>query len=310
LEKFKAGLPNLYISLNSSPTAVFSDKGVAYLHDDDPRFVTPDQAAFMSVTNEDVRTFIKHILDTAPIEITMVGDVSIDEAIKQVSQTFATLPTRPARITPLPNADQARFPSGLLHKVFTHTGRPDQNLSAVAWPTHDFYANPSESLALDLLGSVMTIRLLDEVREKQGATYSAGAGEHGSLVFKGYGFFMATATVATDGDAKFYDSVAQIVQGLKDHPISDDEMIRARKPLLEHEDNNLKSNGFWMSMLDGSVQTPAQLDTLRQRKALLMAVTPADLQRLAKTYLVMSNAQHIQVKGENRPLNDLVSKHN
>jgi zinc protease len=228
----------------------------------------------------------------------MVGDVSVDEAIRQVGQTFATLPPRPARITPLPGADEAHFPTTPLHKVFTHTGRPDQNLSVVAWPTPDFYANTTESFGLDLLGSVMTIRVLDEVREKQGATYSAGAGAHGSLVFKGYGFFMATATVATDGDANFYDSVAKIVQDLKDKPVSDDEMTRARKPLLEHDENNRKSNGFWISMLDGSVQTPAQLDTLRELRTKLMAITPADLQRLAQTYLVMSKAQHIQVRGE------------
>jgi zinc protease len=298
MEKFKAGLPNFYISLNSSPTVVFADKGMAYLHSDDPRFVTPDQAAFMAVTNDDVRAFIKHTLDTGPIEITMVGDVPVDEAIEQVSRTFATLPSRPARMTPLPNAAEVRFPTAPQQKVFTHTGRPDQNLSVVAWPTHDFYANTQEAYGLDLLGSVMTLRLLDEVREKQGATYSAGAGEHSSLVFKGYGFFMATATVATDGDAKFYDSVAKIVEDLKTKPIGEDEMTRAIKPILEHEDNSRKTNSFWMSLLDGSVQTPAQLETLRHRKAQLMAVTSADLQRLANTYLVMSKAQHIQVKGE------------
>jgi zinc protease len=299
MEKFKAGLPNFYIALNASPTSVFASKGMAYLHSDDPRFVIPDQAAFMGVKNDEVRTFVKHTLDTAPIEITMVGDVAIDEAIKQVSQTFATLPTRPAHVTPLPHADEVRFPTTPpLHKVFTHTGRPDQNLSVVAWPTHDFYANTAESYGLDLLGSVMTLRLLDEVREKQGATYSAGAGEHSSLVFKGYGFFMATATVATDGDAKFYESVSKIVEDLKTKPISDDEMIRARKPILEHEENSRKTNGFWLALLDGSVQTPAQLDTIRHRTAQLMAVTPADLQRLANTYLVMSKAQHLQVTGE------------
>jgi zinc protease len=118
---------------------------------------------------------------------------------------------------------------------------------------------------------------------------------------------MATATVATDGDAKFYDSVAKIVQDLKDKPVSDDEMTRARKPLLEHDDNDHKTNGFWMGMLDGSVQTPAQLTTLRQRSAKLMAVTPADLQRLAQTYLVMSKAVHIQVKGETRPAGSVAS---
>jgi zinc protease len=308
MEKFKAGLPNFYISLNSSPAVVFADKGMAYLHSDDPRFVTPDQAAFMGVTNDEVRAFVKHTLDTAPIEITMVGDVTVDEAIKQVSQTFATLPARPARITPLPNAAEVHFPTAPLHKVFTHTGRPDQNLSVVAWPTHDFYANTQESYGLDLLGSVMTLRLLDEVREKQGATYSAGAGEHGSLVFKGYGFFMATATVATDGDAKFYDSVAKIVEDLKTKPISEDEMTRAIKPILEHEDNSRKTNGFWLSLLDGSVQTPAQLETLRRRKAQLMAVTPADLQRLANTYLVMSKAQHIQVRGEAKAADSAAAK--
>jgi zinc protease len=300
LEKFKSSLPNFYISLKSSPTGVFADKGSAVLHGDDPRFATPDQAAFMGVAMRDIRAYLKHTLDTAPIEITMVGDVSVDEAIQQVGVTFATLPGRPARITPLPGAEVVRFPTTNLHQVFTHTGRPDQNLSVVAWPTHDFYSNPTESYGLDLLGAVMTLRLLDEVREKQGATYSAGASERGSLVFKDFGFFMATATVAADADAKFQDSVAKIVEDLKDKPISDDEMNRARKPVLEHEEHSLNSNSFWLSMLSGSIQTPAQLDTIRQRRAQLMAVTPADLQRLAKTYLVMSKALHIQVKGEDK----------
>jgi zinc protease len=301
LERFKASLPNFYISLNGSPAAVFGDKGMGYLHGDDPRFVMPDQAALMNVKNDDVRAFLKHILDTAPIEITMVGDVTVDEAIDQVGKTFATLPTRPAHVTESPTMGPVRFPPPDSHKVFTHTGRPDQNLSVVAWPTHDFYANPAESFGLDVLGGVMTTRLLDEVRENQGATYSASASEHGSLVFKGYGFFMATATVATAGDAKFHESVAKIVQDLKDKPISDDEMTRALKPILEHEDNNLKSNSFWLATLDGSVQTPAQLETARQRIAELKAVTPAEIQRLAQTYLVMSKAVYIQVKGEDKP---------
>jgi len=300
LERLKASLPNFYITLNGSPAAVFGDKGMGYLHGDDPRFVMPDQAALMSVKNDDVRAFLKHILDTSPIEITMVGDVTVDEAIDQVSKTFATLPTRPAHVTEAPTMGPVRFPPPDSVKVFTHTGRPDQNLSVVAWPTHDFYANRAESFGLDVLGSVMTIRLLDEVRENQGATYSASASEHGSLVFKGYGFFMATATVATDGDAKFHESVAKIVQDLKDKPISDDQMTRALKPLLEHEENALKSNSFWLATLDGSVQTPAQLETVRHRIAELKAVTPAEIQRLAQTYLVMSKAVSIQVKGEDK----------
>ncbi len=298
LDHFKASLPNYYVSLNASPSSVYGVKAVAFLHGGDPRFTTPDQAEFMAVRNEDVRAYVKNILDTAPIEITVVGDTSVDDAISQVSATFATLAPRPAAITPRPGADKVSFPTKDLHQVYTHTGRPDQNMSALVWPTADFYSNTADARGMELLASVMTLRLLDEVREKQGATYSAGAANRPSTVFKGYGTFIATATVPTEGDPKFVESVAKIVEDLKAKPISDDEMTRARKPIIEHDRNGVKTNGYWFGFLDGSVELPAQLDSLRQREPQLLAVTPADLQRLAKTYLDMSKVAHIQVKGE------------
>jgi zinc protease len=310
LDQLKASLPNFYIALNSTPTGVFGVKGLAYLHNQDPRFVVPDQPAVLAVKNDEIKAFVKHILDTAPIEITMVGDISVDEAIRQVSQTFATLPARPAQITPVTGADAVRFPTSDLHQVFTHTGRADQNLSLIAWPIPDFYASPAEARGLELLAGVMTARLLEEVREKQGATYSASAIARPSTSFKDYGYLLATATVSSDGDAKFYESVSKMVEDLKTKPITEDEMARARNPILEHDEHNLKSNGFWMAMLDGSVQTPAQLDNIRQRREQLVAFTPTDLKRLAERYLVMSKAAQIQVRGVEKAENMAAPQHN
>ncbi|OYW74354.1 MAG: peptidase M16, partial [Asticcacaulis sp. 32-58-5] len=186
------------------------------------------------------------------------------------------------------------------HQVFTHKGREDQNLSYIAFPTTDFFASTQTARGLELLSEVMTLRLIEEIREKQGASYGSSASSIASNNFKGYGYIGASATVKPDQDEVFYTSVMAIVDDLKAKPISDDELLRARKPVLERFDIGLKTNGYWSGVLPGSSTDVRKLEAIRTRKAELEKVTAADIQKLAQTYLVKEKALRLQAKPETK----------
>ncbi len=295
-DRLKSQLPNYYTELNASPDGVFQMKASGLLHGGDPRFAMPSLDEFQASTNDQVKALIDSQLKTGPVEVTIVGDISEADAEAEIGKTFATLATRETAPVIPADALDIHFPTADLHQVFEHQGRADQNLSLIAWPGTDFTSDTQRARALTVLSEVLSNRLTDVVREKLGIAYSPYAGNTYSQVFPGYGYLSAVGEVKPENDQAFYDAVSGIVADLKANPISDDELLRAQKPLLDKMDTDLKTNSYWEGALPGSTTDPRKLDYIRTRRDQYKAVTAADIQRLANQYLDMSKALRIQIK--------------
>lgn len=294
-ERLKSFVPNYYTSLNSTPEGVFQLKANAVLHSGDPRFGIPPQSEFLATTNDQVKALIDTQLKTAPVEITIVGDIPEADAVAEINKTFATLKPRTA-VKPAADAGKVSFPKTNLSQVFEHQGRADQNMTFIAWPSADFFTNTGQARGLELLSNVLQLRLIDVVRESKAMTYSPNAGSYASNAFAGYGYLTAQASVKPEDSQAFIDALSEIVADLKAKPISDDELLRARKPSLDRLENDLKTNGYWNRVLPGTARDPRRIDAIQSRRDQLTKITAADIQKLAKTYLDMAKAMKIQVK--------------
>jgi zinc protease len=294
--RLKSFIPDYYNQLNSTPGGVFQMSGAAALRNNDPRFTMPSQADFLATTNDQVKALISHQLKTEPVEITIVGDISEAEAEAEISKTFATLAKRPDKPALPADGLSLHFPTQNLNREFEHQGRADQDLSYIAWPGTDFMSDTQRARGLTVLAEVLSLRLTDIVREQKGLSYSPYASNYYSQTFPGYGYLSAVAQVKPEDDQAYYDAVAGIVADLKTHPISDDELLRAQKPLLDRMDTDLKTNTFWAGALPGSTTDPRKLDYIRTRRDQYKAVTVADIQKLANEYLDMNKAIRIQIK--------------
>lgn len=294
LDRVKASLPSSYSDNQTSPDGVYATKAAGDLYNDDPRFTVPAQQDALAVTNDNVAALLRDQLTHGPIEVTIVGDIAPDEAIRQVGATLGALPPLAAAVS-LSDTSHVSFPTSDLHRTYTHGGRADQNLSVIAWPTTD-YSDARRAVVLELLAGVMTLRELDQVRERQGASYSASANSFSSRYFPGFGFIVSRATVRPEIDDIYYKTVSDIVGALKRKPITADELNRARLPLIDRLHNDKNGNGYWLSILSGSVRDPGQIATIEGRERNLLSVTPRDIQNAAKTYLDMNKALRVQIK--------------
>ena len=295
LDRMKEKLHDYYAHRDATPTGAMNARLGGILHDGDPRYSMPSEQAMMAVRREEIADIVKTVLSTAPIEITVVGDISVDEATAKVAATFGTLPRRTA-VAPVAGADVMHFPTADLNHVILHQGRPDQNISELIWPTTDFYSDTHRAVGLQLLAAVMTLRELDEIREKQGASYGVNASSLTSPIYKGFGYIVTSAEVRPEMDATFYETVKKIVDDLRSKPVTEDELLRARGPILDRLKNNQQTNSYWTNVLDGSAQDPRGFKASLEYERDLKSITPAYIQQLALDYLDMSKALRFQVK--------------
>ncbi|MDR3526560.1 MAG: insulinase family protein [Rhizomicrobium sp.] len=299
--RIKASLPTVYASMSSSPMASAAPKVLALTHEQDKRFVFPTLDEANAVPFEAIRNLVADSLKNAPIEITLVGDIDDKSALAAVNATFAVLPKLPKSPRIAKGADVVRFPAAAKTVTFTHKGRADQSLSLFVWPVPDYLSDTPTSNGLLLLREILNKRMFDQIREKLGQAYDPGASLSQSMAFKGFGVFQAHASVPAGQDGAFEAALGAIIADLQTNPVSADELDRARKPVLEHFDNSQKDNNHWVYIVAHGMDEPARLAAEQNFKAGIAAVTPNDIQALAKRYLVNSRVVHVEVEPEAKP---------
>lgn len=258
----------------------------------DARFGITDIAAFTSVTMDDLRTVVAPQLAEGPLALGLVGDFDADAAIKAVGATLGALPPRAARKEAVPADRPARFVADRSVKVLTHTGAADQGAITLSWPTTDG-RDLKDDITRDLLAAVMGLRLTEKLREELGATYSPQAFSYAPLAYKGFGHITAFMTVPPETMDSSAKAVRDIAAELVAAPVSADLLDRARNPIRAGLERSETQNNGWLGIVSEAQSDPTLLDRRRQRRAILDAITLADVQAAAKRYLA---AQPVEIR--------------
>ena len=145
-------------------------------------------------------------------------------------------------------------------------------------------------MQFELLERVMRLELTDGIREKLGKSYSPSASSSLSRTYPGYGTFSITASVNAADVAATRQAVASIVRTLRDKPVSEDALARAKAPLLEEYANLLKRNAGWLALADRAQSEAARLERFTKAPERIRAVTARDLQAIARRYLAQDRA--------------------
>ena len=85
--------PHFFEVLRVSYGSVRATKNRA-LHGGDPRFGLPDREAIEDVEMDDLRTWLAEHLRLGELEITVVGDLDVEDTITHAAQTFGLLEMR------------------------------------------------------------------------------------------------------------------------------------------------------------------------------------------------------------------------
>jgi zinc protease len=284
----------------SNPQVVFSLNVPSLLHSSDARWAPVTAERVTAAKVDELKGELLPALSQGSIEVTVVGDVTVDQAIEAVAATFGAIPARPAaQAHPI---EGVRFPAGSdTPVVVLHHGPAEQGVSAIAWPTTDVFSDTRQVAVRQLLADIMSARLFDSVRAAAGAAYSPQTTGSSSTVFKDYGYLLALADVPPAKAPVFYDAVAKIAGDLKNNAVSQDELDRARNPALAKLTQAQQTNGYWTGSLAQAQSDSRFLDLELRRAADLKGVTAADIQQAAAKYLADDKAFRLSVQAAGAP---------
>jgi zinc protease len=280
-----SSLTDSLTKLDTAPMSLFGAKFPELLHPGDARWAYPTLADVKTAKLDEVKAIIAPALANSPIEVTVIGDVTVEQATKAVAATFGALPRRSGTPYQPPVAGEVKFPTPTPEPVMLrHAGRADQGVAAIAWQTTDAFAD-SESAARRVVTDILQLRLVEKLRVRDGATYSPAATANASRIFPGYGYIAAYAEIPPDKAQLFFDTVKEVTADLREHEPTADEFEQARKPELDGLEKSVETNGYWMGALAGAQSDERRLKLVRDARPGLETVTPADVQRVARKYL-------------------------
>ena len=302
-QQIKAFIPQILTQQLATPGGAFAIQAAGLLAGGDQREAVPSPEQIAAFTLDELKQGVTQGMAAGPIDIVMVGDVTVDDAIATVASTFAALPKRAPAAQPLPGSDQRRFPAPTAQPVrLTHTGPAEQALAYVAWPTADAVDDRTEARKVSILSEVFKLRVLDEIREKQALAYSPRVSSSASDVFKGYGSISVMAETAADKIPAFYAAVDAITASLRDTPITEDELNRARLPTIESLRRSQAGNEYWLGQLEDLAARPASLEQIQTHISDLESFTVADIQAAARQYLKADTAWKAEVVSDKAPV--------
>jgi zinc protease len=282
-DQLKAVAPMQKTQIDANAGAVFQRGVVDLVQGNDRRFAgIPSDADIDATQPGDLPAILKPQLG-APADVSIVGDITVDQAIEATAATFGAMPrgARPAesRATVAMAAPRAE------PFVFRHGGRADQAYYGLIWKLPDFYTDQKLAHVADVAAALIKARLVDTVREKLGLTYSPSAAAYASPELSGLGYFIVQNETPPDKFAQLRGAVLDVIASVARDPITPDELDRARKPLVEAAQKERETNGFWVQNLATVLRDPRMRGEVLNEPAIIGAVTAADVKALLARYV-------------------------
>lgn len=256
----------------------------------------PTLEEFQGVDMEGMRAAIEPHLKAAPIELTLVGDLDVNQVIALGAQTFGALETR-REVEPYSDRRKGvKVVAGV--KVERSIDTADEKATLMMlFPTTDGTVAKNRR-NLSFLGTIVSDRLRLEVRERLGAAYSPGAQAESSQIYHGLGGLLIQANGDPTKINELVDACRGVALSLATEGVTAEEVDRLSGPLLNQLRDAQRTNGYWLSTLDQAQGRPASLDELRVLVSFYENLSVEDLSALAAEYLQPDRASVLVVLPE------------
>ena len=293
LRQVRKSIEQLYLSFAHTANGPMATEVANLLASGDPRFGLPPQDVLLGRNLDEVRTWLAPQFESGAIEVGIVGDFDIDAVIAAAAKTIGAIPRRPSAAIP-ETLKQVAFPEPFT-RSYTIASDIPKGLVTIYWPTTD-ESDIKRTRRLNLLTTILSDRLRVKIREELGGTYSPRANSFTSESFPDYGYITASVDVEPAKAAAIAQSVVDLASDLAQKGVTDDELMRAKQPLLTAIRQSVRENSYWLgAVLARAQQKPEVLEWARSRMADVEAITAAELTALAQQYLPEVRASRVIV---------------
>lgn len=286
MTSLKQALPNRGLK----PESAFSDSLRAELNSHSLRSKPLELADLDKVSYDRCLQMVKErTANAANFTFFFVGNYDEATLLPLIEQYIASLPAKKAdKVTKI---DTRTYFKGQKKNAFTRkmeTPRPQVG-NIYYCPIEN---NLENSVVMEVAGEVVTMEMLNQVREEMSAAYSCGAGISMSLMAdKAYAMLSSSAPIS---EPSKLDAAAERMKKIvadAAKSVDPDKVKKVKDNMLKSADIAFKNNGFWMSALINWKEYG--IDIYTNYKKTIEGVTPDKVSGMIKR--IVDGGNHLEV---------------
>ncbi len=283
-EGYKQKQSAFYDNMASQPSFYFQQEFYSYLLKENPRFngIIPTEKTWATTDYElAYNKYKERFANAGDFEFYFVGNID-DKAIEAYAAKY--LASLPASDKKEKAVDLGyRMLKGDLKKVVNKGADPKSTVTIMYYG--DAVYSSKEALAMDALGEVLTIKLIEELRENESGVYGVSARGSISKVPNGAYSFNIGFPCGPENAEKLTTSALRELQKIIDNgPVAADVAKYKEAEILEYK-KNIKENRYWLSNFSKSFVNGTNAADILLTEEKVNAITAKDIQDVAKKYL-------------------------
>jgi zinc protease len=293
-EHWQQAMVQQYERQRRVPMMIAYDALLQSVSGNDPRrkmLRSPEQLE--PITRAAAQAWFERICSGAPIEVAIVGELSLDDAEPLLEKYLGSLAPRPRDASSLaPLRVFAREKGPYTHKLDVDTMTP-QAMVVVGMLGCEA-SNVPRMRALNLASNILDMRLIKRVREELGLVYTVRTQNVPGQAYTNGGFFFAGAPCDPDGASVVTIEIDQIFGSLAAEGPTAEEMEQARGQVLNNLDEVLREPTFWVRQLQDLHLHGADLNDLKDIPAAYEAISAEQVQQVFADYWKDDGKIHIR----------------
>ena len=276
----------LFENLMSNPQFYFQDQVQKIMSRNNPRgggFPTAEDLDKIDFERA-YAIYKDRFADAGDFHFVFVGNFTIDEITPKLELYLGSLPTL--------NRNESwkdlgiRPPEGLVDKV-VFKGTDPKSQVVINFTGEKPYDKKS-NYDISSLGELLTIKLVEILREEKSGVYGVGAsGRSSKLPYESYTFRISFPCAPENVD-NLVSATFEEIKNIRENGVSDEDLQKIKETQRRHREENLKRNRYWVNQLNAYYNHNLDLDSFYEREKLVEALTSEDIIAAVNKYLKMN----------------------
>lgn len=283
-EGYKKKMISRYSSMAARPESYFTNEFMKFINEKDPRY-TPTIPTADDLEKSDYKLaydkYKERFANAGDFEFFFVGNID-DKVMEDFSAKY---------IASLPATDKREKATDLgtrslrgEHKKVIYKGTEPKSSVLIRFRGDTKY-DAKEDLAMQALGEILTIKLIEEVREKESGVYSISASGGMNKVPYGAYRFTINFPCGPENAERLTESALRELKKIIDNGPDEKDLAKYKEAELQDFKKEIKENGKWLDNLSTAYYTGESPEDILTYEKKVNALTAKEVQAVAKKYL-------------------------
>jgi zinc protease len=268
----------------SEPSTYFSVEFNKFLNQNNSRFIGFPTEEIWNNTDYDLayKKYQERFADASDFNFYFVGNINEAELIKLSEIYLGSLPSTYSK-EKYKNVETPPL-SGILEKNILKGTEPKSRVQILFQGACEY--NAKEAYCLSSLSEVLTIKLIEQLREAESGVYGARANGGMTKVPTGTYDFSIAFPCGPENVEKLISKSLEEIEKIKKEGVSEKDLNKIKEAQILEYKEQLKENNYWLSILKNADFNKTNRNAVLNKEKKIKALTSEDLQAVAMKYLL------------------------